>query len=432
MLGLIAFTLLFLEDRSLAFFSRVSDAVSYDYHRMHLLFEFGHFLILFMALAFMIICLTLDTFVKVIERRWKRLTDRSADVHLKEWLHHLATLANANASGVFGSMPVLTTTEPSAASPAAALGSHALDRKLERLSKSTKFSPTKIRSTSPPKAFKPEDGGALEGDVRRVGGARVVSAVDRCRRAPSRSAAPAARERDRQPWSVQSWIDGVWRGSAYVTTRRSYKFYHDAMYYVFEAEFKLRHRLKKDFDFAGKQGPLKRSLHEHIAEVVEVRTAAWISSSSYPSSSSSSTKSAGPTAAMAATAAAAARRRRRQRWRPPPGGRRVVERVVGPHRHHPPRCLRARYDVRERRGGATAYWPYPASDAHARDVYWRAVAPRDRHRRPPPLRARPSRSRCSRSTRAMMRTSPPSATAARAPTASTASTMCSPTSPKPT
>ena len=140
MLGLIAFTLLFLEDRSLAFFSRVSDAVSYDYHRMHLLFEFGHFLILFMALAFMIICLTLDTFVKVIERRWKRLTDRSADVHLKEWLHHLATLANANASGVFGSMhsmPVLTTTEPSAASPAAALGSHALDRKLERLSKST-------------------------------------------------------------------------------------------------------------------------------------------------------------------------------------------------------------------------------------------------------------------------------------------------------
>ena len=92
MLGLIAFTLLFLEDRSLAFFSRVSDAVSYDYHRMHLLFEFGHFLILFMALAFMIICLTLDTFVKVIERRWKRLTDRSADVHLQEWLHLLLWL----------------------------------------------------------------------------------------------------------------------------------------------------------------------------------------------------------------------------------------------------------------------------------------------------------------------------------------------------
>ena len=52
MLGLIAFTLLFLEDKSISFFPFVSDAVSYDYHRMHLLFEFGHFLILFMALAF--------------------------------------------------------------------------------------------------------------------------------------------------------------------------------------------------------------------------------------------------------------------------------------------------------------------------------------------------------------------------------------------
>ena len=191
MLGLIAFTLLFLEDRSLAFFSRVSDAVSYDYHRMHLLFEFGHFLILFMALAFMIICLTLDTFVKVIERRWKRLTDRSADVHLKEWLHHLATLANANASGVFGSMPVLTTTEPSAASPAAALGSHALDRKLERLSKSTKFSPPK--SARPRRRRRSNPKTAARSRRRPPRRRRPRRQRCRCRRAPSRSAAPAAR-----------------------------------------------------------------------------------------------------------------------------------------------------------------------------------------------------------------------------------------------
>ena len=148
-------------------------------------------------------------------------------------------------------MPVLTTTEPSAASPAAALGSHALDRKLERLSKSTKFSPTKIRSTSPPKAFKPEDGGALEA-TSAASAAPASSALSLPTRPVPLRRTGRTRERDRQPWSVQSWIDGVWRGSAYVTNRRSYKFYHDAMYYVFEAEFKLRHRLKKDFDFAGK------------------------------------------------------------------------------------------------------------------------------------------------------------------------------------
>ena len=79
----------------------------------------------------MIICLTL-TFVKVIERRWKRLTDRAPTSTQR--IPTTWPPRQRQRLRVFGSMPVLNTTEPPP--PAGRRpGLARADRKLERLSK---------------------------------------------------------------------------------------------------------------------------------------------------------------------------------------------------------------------------------------------------------------------------------------------------------